>query len=453
MIPWVVGRELRATLLDYLRSTWSLADGPLEEALFRFLSGKDGIFQGPYLKLGLPFSPAPEGIEIPLDIRPPHRPHLHQLQAWQRLSSRGQMPRATLITTGTGSGKTECFLYPLLDHAHRESMRKTPGIKAIVLYPMNALASDQAARFARAIWDDERLRGNVRVGLFVGGEEGRYREMGPDHVIDNNDRLRSDPPDILLTNYRMLDLLLQRPKDTRLWAQNAPDALRYLVLDELHTYDGAQGTDVACLIRRLATRLGSGEHLCAVGTSATVGGAAETKGELLKFAKTLFDQPFDDDAFIGESRLTPGELATSMHALKRVEERVPAEHGPWPQPGEHAETHIEACMDAWLSPRDAARLKTAEGIDRAGLGEVVMRLPIVQALLESAHQAPRSVHELDAWLTSQLPSFATHSFDARQSWIASALSLMSYAKRKVGTHELPLVSVQVTLWVREVRRL
>jgi DEAD/DEAH box helicase domain-containing protein len=92
-----------------------------EAALFKFLSGPHGLFQGPYLRLALPFAPAPAGRAIPLDIAPPYPPHLHQLQAWQRLSSRGQTPQATLITTGTGSGKTECFLFPLLDHAPRRA--------------------------------------------------------------------------------------------------------------------------------------------------------------------------------------------------------------------------------------------------------------------------------------------------------------------------------------------
>lgn len=218
------------------------------------------------------------------------------------------------MTTGTGSGKTECFLYPLLDHTRRELEAGRPGIKAIVLYPMNALASDQASRFAEAIAADERLRGRLRVGLFVGGS-GTQREMGPHGVIDDNDRLRKHPPDILLTNYRMLDLLLQRPKDLGVWAHNEPGTLRYLVLDELHTYDGAQGTDVACLIRRLGQRLGGADQICPVGTSATIG-AGDAKQNLLRFAGTLFDQTFEDDAFVGETRLEPAALCTGDAAAE-----------------------------------------------------------------------------------------------------------------------------------------
>lgn len=452
MIPWVVARELRATLLDYLRSTWSIADREIEAALFLFLSGTHGLFQGPYLRLGLPFAPAPTNAAVPLDIAPAYPPHLHQLQAWQRLSSRGQTPQATLITTGTGSGKTECFLYPVLDHAARARRAGQGGIKAIVLYPMNALASDQAQRFAETIHGDERLRGLLRVGLFVGGK-GLHREMGRDHVVDDNDRLRADPPDILLTNYRMLDLLLQRPKDAPLWKHNQPDTLRYLVLDELHTYDGAQGTDVACLIRRLGQRLGSAEALCPIGTSATVGAGDDTRGELLRFASTLFDQVFPPEAFIGETRLEPGDLLTEGPAP----EAYPDAPGPWPEAGESVEIHVRRVVRAWL-PRAAqveviSKADGIEQLDRVALGRWVRTLPLVRTLLAVAHRRPMTADEVDAALMSDLPVFAAGTAAQRAGWLAAALSLVSYAQRASAGHVMPLVSVQATLWIREVRRL
>jgi DEAD/DEAH box helicase domain-containing protein len=454
VIPWVVAGELRATLLDYLRSTWSIADAGVEAALFAFLAGSSGLFQGPYLRLGLPFAAAPLDVPIPLDVVPPYPPHLHQLQAWQRLSSRGQTPQATLITTGTGSGKTECFLYPILDHASRERSAGKGGIKAIILYPMNALASDQAQRFAETIDADERLRGRLRVGLFIGGK-GQHREMGRDHVVDDNDRLRANPPDILLTNYRMLDLLLQRPKDAPLWKHNEPDTLRYLVLDELHTYDGAQGTDVACLIRRLGQRLGSAEALCPVGTSATVGGGGDTRTELLRFASTLFDQEFPDEAFIGETRLEPRDLLAGASAA----ETYPTEPGPWPEAGDAAEAHVKHVVRAWLAPAAVSQVlaKDEDGVterlDRVALGRAVLTLPIVRALVAAAHRRPSSANEVDAALARELPVFAAGSELQRAGWLAAALSMVSFAQRESAGHVMPLVSVQSTLWVREVRRL
>ena len=92
----------------------------------------------------------------------------------------------------------------------------------------------------------------------------------------------------------MLDFLLLRPEDQRLWKDTGPDSVRYLVLDELHTYDGAQGSDVACLIRRLKSKLRSSHgSLCCVGTSATLAGDAESaKRDLIEFASLLFGEAF-----------------------------------------------------------------------------------------------------------------------------------------------------------------
>ena len=81
--------------------------------------------------------------------------------------------------------------------------------------------------------------------------------MTPDMVITHKNTMRTSPPDILLTNYKMLDYLLIRPGDYSLWKENGPETLKYLIVDELHTFDGAQGTDLACLIRRLKARVKS----------------------------------------------------------------------------------------------------------------------------------------------------------------------------------------------------
>ncbi len=451
MIPLLVAHEIRETLLDYLRSTWQLADRNLEKALLAFLSGERGMFKGPWVRLGLPFAQAPSDIEIPLDVRPPYQPYLHQLLAWQRLSSKGgHEPEATIVTTGTGSGKTECFLYPVLDHALRALNRREKGIGAILLYPMNALASDQARRMAEIVHADERLRGRLRIGLFVGGE-GRHREMGRDHVIDDNDHLRKQPPDILLTNYRMLDLLLQRPGDARLWAQNKPGRLRYLVLDELHTYDGAQGTDVACLIRRLGARLGGADAICPVGTSATVSGGADTTGELLRFAERVFDHPFAEDSLVGERRVSAEELFAAFGAERpgALPEDLAALS---PGPQEEAEAHVRAVAKAWF-PEDRA-LAGATGDDlRVRLGEAVLRHPLGRALVRAGAQRLLGWEALCGEIAAGSAALEGRGARDVEVLLGSLLTLLSWAKRDVGGKRMPLASVQVQLWVREVRRL
>ena len=126
MIPAIVADELRATLLDYLDTTFSFQDVAVAEALQRFLTDpKQGIFKGPYLRLQLPFrrAEANEAQKI-LDIAPPFVPYVHQITAFERLTGKdNHQPQHTLVTTGTGSGKTECFLYPVLDHCHRHAGR------------------------------------------------------------------------------------------------------------------------------------------------------------------------------------------------------------------------------------------------------------------------------------------------------------------------------------------
>jgi len=457
MIPALVAQEIRETILDYLRTTWALSDRKLEQSLFQFLEGKAGdpatsIFRGPYLRLRLPFSPKPADAPVPLDIHPPYDPYLHQLQAWQRLSSRdGAEPQATLVTTGTGSGKTECFLYPLLDHCHRARERGEGGIKAIVLYPMNALAADQARRFAEVIHGDPRTSGKLRVGMYVGGN-GRSREMTPDGVIDHKDILRKNPPDILLTNYRMLDLLLLRPNDQTLWQFNKPGTLRYLVLDELHTYDGAQGTDVACLIRRLTARLGGQDSLCPVGTSATVASdAGDAMQKLLEFASAVFDQPFADDAIIGESRRTPDEFFGLFQGP--LAEGYPADPDVFePEAGQEVEAHTRAVASVWFPQVEGLKTHDPEQF-RLALGQAVVRHPLARALIQEASRKIVDEGELDEGLCRRLPELAKKAPEERHKYVVAMLTLLSWSQRKVGSRVMPLLQVQVQLWIREVRRL
>ena len=102
---------------------------------------------------------------------------------------------------------SECFLYPILNHCYQH--QGEPGIKAILIYPMNALATDQAGRIARTVFDNPNLKGNVTAGLYVGQKESEPQMvMSREGIITNKDTLRLKPPDILLTNYKMLDYLL-----------------------------------------------------------------------------------------------------------------------------------------------------------------------------------------------------------------------------------------------------
>jgi len=217
--------------------------------------------------------------------------HRHQTEAIRAARS----GRNYVLTTGTGSGKSLAYIIPIVDQVLRHGSGK--GIKAIVVYPMNALANSQVKELEKF--------------LMVGYPEGKpavtfARYTGQEKEEERKEIL-ANPPDILLTNYVMLELILTRPRDRKVIA--AAEDLRFLVLDELHTYRGRQGADVAMLVRRVRDGLSRG-HLQCVGTSATLaggGGFEEQRREVSKVATRLFGDEVAPECVIGETlrRSTP----------------------------------------------------------------------------------------------------------------------------------------------------
>ena len=326
LLPTAQAREIRDGLLDYLTTTFALADPDARLALAEFLSDREhGIFKGPYLRLRLPFRAAADGWQSILGWDIGLTPYGHQAAAFARLSSADlgpdkPRPLPTLVTTGTGSGKTEAFLYPILDHVLRARRDGVAGMKALILYPMNALANDQAQRLADLLTTREELAG-ITAALYTGQEGPERTRVSADGLITDRAIIRDEAPDILLTNYKMLDQLLLRYED-RACGSRARRSLQYLVLDEFHTYDGAQGTDVAMLLRRLGLTLKShlpdgGAHatrswparwaaITPVATSATLGDQGDPAA-MIGFARTVFGDEFDGDSVVTESRLSLAE--------------------------------------------------------------------------------------------------------------------------------------------------
>ncbi len=217
--------------------------------------------------------------------------HLHQHQkAAIELAKQGL---SYVVTTGTGSGKSLTYIIPIVDHVLRQGSGR--GIKAIIVYPMNALANSQSEELEKFIGSSS----EVRFARYTGQESAEKKK----EIIAN-------PPDILLTNYMMLELILTRMDEARL-VESAKD-LAFLVFDELHTYRGRQGADVSLLIRRLRERLGTTQTIC-VGTSATMsssGSFSERQAAVAGVAAKIFGVPIAANQVIGETleRVTKGAV-------------------------------------------------------------------------------------------------------------------------------------------------
>lgn len=329
LIPTQASGHIVDGLSSYLTTNFALADNQTAEQLRAFLlDPENGMFNGPYVRTRLPYAPASDWDGVLGWLPKNFQPYRHQAEAFRRLSSLSSSgvavrPSPTLVVTGTGSGKTESFLYPILDHCRRNP---GAGIKAIILYPMNALASDQERRIAQLI-NNEPALSSVTAGLYTGEvASGGRRSVSTKGLITDRHTMRETPPDILLTNYKMLDQLLLREADRPLWEKSA-NVLQYLVLDEFHTYDAAQGTDVAMLLRRLglmvqkyqdpssvaaltgpsdsgaSSGFGPLGHITPVATSATLGSKESGYDDILDFAYTVFGEKLEESAIVGETML------------------------------------------------------------------------------------------------------------------------------------------------------
>ena len=458
MIPSVIASQVRRGIEDFLRTTYPPEDPFFADLLEDFFQEEGSLFRGPFLSLKLPFRPGRgKSAELYPELPMKFAPYLHQELAFARLS--GENPKSTLIATGTGSGKTECFMYPLLDYCYRH--RGARGVKAIIIYPMNALATDQARRFAGAICNNPALKGNVSAGLFIGGQEDTegFQSMTADSVITCKNTLRKFPPDILLTNYKMLDFLLLRPKDYPIWQYNDPETLKYIAVDELHTFDGAQGTDLACLLRRLLRRLNTpAEKICFAGTSATLGSGSSSSDKMLTFAGKLFGVTFDKEAIIREDMLKPSEFLGDDVLVKNYP--TPAEAQFERLQAAHYATEMEylqAQCPLWFGEAFVLPVECDDDI-RFTLGDRLREHLFFQNLIRILNNETLEEETLASKLNQIIKDFTRKSAEFQSAFIDSIFALISFARRKIRTADgselaAPFLQVRVQLWLREMRRM
>jgi hypothetical protein len=239
--------------------------------------------------------------------------HQHQVDAI-RAARDG---RSYVLTTGTGSGKSLGYIIPIVDHVLRHG--SGGGVTAVVVYPMNALANSQAEELAKFLDHGPWTTPPVTYARYT-GQEGEERRQ----------EILNSPPDIILTNYVMLELILTRYRDRRLVSKLGD--LRFLVLDELHTYRGRQGADVALLVRRLREASGSSSLLC-VGTSATLssqGTFAERQAKVGEVASLLFGAEVRPPEVINETleRATADDDLDDPAFVDRLRRRIERREAP-----------------------------------------------------------------------------------------------------------------------------
>lgn len=331
MKPVEVERSLRDAYLRYLETSFFLKDPSLHNQFIELLRDKTQppLVRRPVLEISPGFKVSCTLSEFVKDgvinqafsklgIKVFERPlYKHQENALRKAVSE---KRNLVIATGTGSGKTECFLYPILNYLLEEMGKGTlaqPGVRALLLYPMNALANDQIARLR----DIAQAFPEITFGRYTGETEQthkkafeKYRSYHDREPLENElicrDQMQENPPHILFTNYAMLEYLLIRPKDSPLFAGGK---WRFLVLDEVHTYSGALGAEIAMLLRRLKERVVRSEsgRLQCMGTSATLGAGVQDYPKIAAFASHLFGEKFEEVDIIGPEYMRLAQADTS----------------------------------------------------------------------------------------------------------------------------------------------
>ncbi len=330
--PAKASQNIKNEFIDYIATSHSFADKDLQTQFIAQLN--ENIAQGPLLEIKDVFKQGQsinelidEGILSPLFReleagKPAGKLYQHKLPIDRKLYLHQENAIRTIVggnnavvSTGTGSGKTNCFLIPVLNELLREKEQGMlgAGVRALFIYPMNALANDQMKNIREILM----YYPDITFGVYNGGTENDeeraisvYKAMFAnekveklrnrlDNEILSRDEMKKTPPNILFTNYAMLEHLLFRPKDDVLFSNSD---FRFVVLDEAHVYNGATGIETAILLRRLRTRMTAKKDTRFILTSATLGSDSSADNDIVKFAENLCGVPFEKENIIRATR-------------------------------------------------------------------------------------------------------------------------------------------------------
>lgn len=354
--PLNVSENLKELYKDFITTSFPIKNLGIKRNLEKIIKNENLLWNGPYISVASKYRKGENAKifleNIGFDEAISNSINLDQLFKHQEEGIKSILDNNhTIVSTGTGSGKTESFILPILDHCIKN---KNKGLKAIIVYPMNALANDQVLRLRTLLYHiNANLEEPIRIAKYTGqtptkASDDNLSKIPPQKckldksiflnvdfpncpnncdqlqikagIIDKKARLycknnedykndfeiitreeiRNDPPDILITNYVQLEYLLLRREDSNLFKSLET---KFLVFDELHWYSGATGSEVALLIRRLKSRIQkySKNDIVCIGTSATISSTSNAHEDIAKFGTSIFGERISpENVILGE---------------------------------------------------------------------------------------------------------------------------------------------------------
>lgn len=318
--PVEASQNIKEKYYRYLK-TFFKPGFPYDEEFKKLIDDDDAFASGPYLDVTDAFTKGKsisslikEGIlpesfsKINMNLDRPL--YLHQEKAIRKIATEGSN---LVVSTGTGSGKTESFLIPVLRQLVQEHEAGTlcPGVRTLLIYPMNALANDQTERLRGLLKDFPEITFGVYTGQTKQSDSdalAEYKSLNnnenpiPNELI-SRDRMIDTPPHILITNYAMLEYLMLRPKDSVFFDGDDAQFWKFIVFDEAHVYGGSTGIEVSMLFRRLKAKLNN-QKITYILTSATLGDKEDDE-KVAEFASNLCNAPFSSNDIVRAFRITP----------------------------------------------------------------------------------------------------------------------------------------------------
>lgn len=359
--PLCISDELKKMYEDFIFSSFPIKDLYVKEKLKYIIENERLLWNGPFISaisrykqgsIAVDFLKEERFDPLLVDLIKLNKFYKHQEDAIRSI----RQDQHTIVSTGTGSGKTEAFVLPIIDYCLKN---REEGLKAIIVYPMNALANDQMLRLRSLLYlINSKIDKPIRFSRYTGQTQGNGRSLSErtpyqkckiektilgsysfpgcpkncdglklkpgltngkvrlicadnkkyenDFEILTRDEIRNSTPDILITNYVQLEYLLLRREDSDIFKSKH---MKYLVFDEVHWYSGATGTEVALLIRRIKSRIKkySNQEIICIGTSATISSAGKAKEDIANFASQIFGENVKPENIIVGERETVTE--------------------------------------------------------------------------------------------------------------------------------------------------